>query len=280
MLRTPLTGVRLELEDLTLRDDIPADAKASATALPGRVDRGRERRRRRPRRPDPPGQPGRRCRAAAGRPRHPARPALGRPAGRSQPGAHRRGRGRPRRSPTRPVRSSTSPTCCWPTSCGAAPERCGSSSTASPAATCASTWSARVGRPAGHGSWTGSPRSAPSSSARWPGHRRASRRRHRRPAAPPLTHPAGCDSRHVEPPVLGGVRQNFGPRCDPGLLHGRRGLGTLRSLAYRRRRLHQAQPAPGTPNPARPRHRSAGSTPVDPRHETDGQEWGNHFRGH
>ena len=30
VLRTPLTGVRLELEDLTLRDDIPEDAKESA----------------------------------------------------------------------------------------------------------------------------------------------------------------------------------------------------------------------------------------------------------
>jgi HAMP domain-containing protein len=31
VLRTPLTGLRLELEDLTLRDDVPADVKASAT---------------------------------------------------------------------------------------------------------------------------------------------------------------------------------------------------------------------------------------------------------
>lgn len=31
VLRTPLTGLRLELEDLTLRDDVPADVQASAT---------------------------------------------------------------------------------------------------------------------------------------------------------------------------------------------------------------------------------------------------------
>jgi signal transduction histidine kinase len=38
VLRTPLTGLRLELEDLTLRDDVPADVKASATRSLAAVD--------------------------------------------------------------------------------------------------------------------------------------------------------------------------------------------------------------------------------------------------
>ncbi|MBB6626857.1 HAMP domain-containing histidine kinase [Nocardioides sp. KIGAM211] len=38
MLRSPLTGLRLELEDLTLRDDIPEDAKLGARRGMGSVD--------------------------------------------------------------------------------------------------------------------------------------------------------------------------------------------------------------------------------------------------
>lgn len=38
VLRTPLTGLRLELEDLALRDDLPADAHASATRAVGRIE--------------------------------------------------------------------------------------------------------------------------------------------------------------------------------------------------------------------------------------------------
>jgi signal transduction histidine kinase len=38
LLRTPLTGLRLELEDLTLRDDVPDDARAAATRGLGSVD--------------------------------------------------------------------------------------------------------------------------------------------------------------------------------------------------------------------------------------------------
>lgn len=38
VLRTPLTGIRLELEDLSLRDDIPLDAKESVTRCLARVE--------------------------------------------------------------------------------------------------------------------------------------------------------------------------------------------------------------------------------------------------
>jgi signal transduction histidine kinase len=38
VLRTPLTGLRLELEDLAQRDDVPADARASATRAVGRIE--------------------------------------------------------------------------------------------------------------------------------------------------------------------------------------------------------------------------------------------------
>ena len=38
MLRTPLTGLRLELEELTQRDDLPADVRESATRSVGRID--------------------------------------------------------------------------------------------------------------------------------------------------------------------------------------------------------------------------------------------------
>ena len=38
VLRTPLTGLRLELEDLTLRDDVPADVKDAARRCIERVD--------------------------------------------------------------------------------------------------------------------------------------------------------------------------------------------------------------------------------------------------
>ena len=38
MLRTPLTGLRLELEDLAERDDVPADVRESATRSVGRID--------------------------------------------------------------------------------------------------------------------------------------------------------------------------------------------------------------------------------------------------
>ncbi|MBI2244841.1 MAG: HAMP domain-containing histidine kinase [Nocardioides sp.] len=38
LLRTPLTGLRLELEDLTLRDDVPADVQASARRSLAAVD--------------------------------------------------------------------------------------------------------------------------------------------------------------------------------------------------------------------------------------------------
>lgn len=38
VLRTPLTGLRLELEDLAGRDDLPADARASATRAVGRIE--------------------------------------------------------------------------------------------------------------------------------------------------------------------------------------------------------------------------------------------------
>ncbi len=38
VLRTPLTGVRLELEDLAQREDLPADARASATRAVGRIE--------------------------------------------------------------------------------------------------------------------------------------------------------------------------------------------------------------------------------------------------
>jgi signal transduction histidine kinase len=38
VLRTPLTGLRLELEDLTLRDDVPEDAKAAAARCLASVD--------------------------------------------------------------------------------------------------------------------------------------------------------------------------------------------------------------------------------------------------
>jgi signal transduction histidine kinase len=37
VLRTPLTGLRLELEDLSQRDDLPEDARASATRAVGRI---------------------------------------------------------------------------------------------------------------------------------------------------------------------------------------------------------------------------------------------------
>ncbi len=38
VLRTPLTGLRLELEELTQRDDLPADVRQSATRSVGRID--------------------------------------------------------------------------------------------------------------------------------------------------------------------------------------------------------------------------------------------------
>jgi signal transduction histidine kinase len=38
VLRTPLTGLRLELEDLTLRDDVPADVREAARRCIERVD--------------------------------------------------------------------------------------------------------------------------------------------------------------------------------------------------------------------------------------------------
>jgi signal transduction histidine kinase len=38
VLRTPLTGLRLELEDLAARDDVPADVRASATRSVGRIE--------------------------------------------------------------------------------------------------------------------------------------------------------------------------------------------------------------------------------------------------
>src|SRR5205085_4438679 len=38
VLRTPLTGLRLELEDLAGRDDVPADVRASATRSVGRIE--------------------------------------------------------------------------------------------------------------------------------------------------------------------------------------------------------------------------------------------------
>jgi signal transduction histidine kinase len=38
VLRTPLTGLRLELEDLGQRDDVPADVRASATRSVGRIE--------------------------------------------------------------------------------------------------------------------------------------------------------------------------------------------------------------------------------------------------
>lgn len=38
VLRTPLTGLRLELEELTLRDDVPADARATVTRCIDSVD--------------------------------------------------------------------------------------------------------------------------------------------------------------------------------------------------------------------------------------------------
>jgi hypothetical protein len=38
VLRTPLTGLRLELEDLSRRDDLPPDARTSATRAVGRIE--------------------------------------------------------------------------------------------------------------------------------------------------------------------------------------------------------------------------------------------------
>ena len=38
VLRTPLTGLRLELEDLAQRDDVPADVRESATRSVGRIE--------------------------------------------------------------------------------------------------------------------------------------------------------------------------------------------------------------------------------------------------
>jgi len=38
VLRTPMTGLRLELEDLVQRDDLPADVRESATRSVGRID--------------------------------------------------------------------------------------------------------------------------------------------------------------------------------------------------------------------------------------------------
>jgi signal transduction histidine kinase len=38
VLRTPLTGLRLELEDLSERDDLPVDARATATRAVGRIE--------------------------------------------------------------------------------------------------------------------------------------------------------------------------------------------------------------------------------------------------
>ena len=38
MLRTPLTGLRLELEDLAQRDDVPDDVRESATRSVGRIE--------------------------------------------------------------------------------------------------------------------------------------------------------------------------------------------------------------------------------------------------
>jgi signal transduction histidine kinase len=38
VLRTPLTGLRLELEDLAQRDDVPADVRGSATRAVGRIE--------------------------------------------------------------------------------------------------------------------------------------------------------------------------------------------------------------------------------------------------
>ena len=38
VLRTPLTGLRLELEDLSQRDELPADARATATRAVGRIE--------------------------------------------------------------------------------------------------------------------------------------------------------------------------------------------------------------------------------------------------
>src|SRR4051794_19116139 len=38
VLRTPLTGLRLELEDLSQRDDLPVDARSSATRAVGRIE--------------------------------------------------------------------------------------------------------------------------------------------------------------------------------------------------------------------------------------------------
>ena len=38
MLRTPLTGLRLELEELAQRDDLPADVRESATRSVGRIE--------------------------------------------------------------------------------------------------------------------------------------------------------------------------------------------------------------------------------------------------
>ena len=127
VLRTPLTALRLELEELALRDDVPDDAQAAATrCMP-------QRRR---------GQPSAGELVALARrgslvegaecpcttwPRQLAQRWADR-LGRRTATAVRRGRGRPRHWPSRPARSSTSSTWCSPTSCVTARVRSGSAS--------------------------------------------------------------------------------------------------------------------------------------------------------
>ena len=94
VLRTPLTGIRLELEDLSLRDDLPPDAHETVMRMPG-AGRGGVGGRGRAGRDHPPRQPRRRRRGAALRPVDAAGPAVGRPARLAQPDAHRGRRGRP-----------------------------------------------------------------------------------------------------------------------------------------------------------------------------------------
>ena len=137
VLRTPLTGLRLELEDLTLRDDVPDDVREAAARSLAAVD-----------------EVGnvagelvelsRRGSLVAGS----ELPLVDLATQLAQRWADRLGvrgrtltrrrRGQPRAHLHARARSSTSPTCCSPTWSAAAPARCGWSSTARRAASSAS----------------------------------------------------------------------------------------------------------------------------------------------
>ena len=84
MLRTPLTWLRLELEDLTLRDDVPEDVQEAAARVHPQRRRGQPLGRRAGRPVPERGSLVEGAELTLRRPGHPARPALGGPAGRTR----------------------------------------------------------------------------------------------------------------------------------------------------------------------------------------------------